>query len=222
MGKGIIVTLLLLSGCRTRGSLDDLAAAAANNDVQRVNAMLDRGADPNARGAHGITPLVSAARAGAVNAIPVLVKRGADPNLRCGVNGWTPILHAIHKNQIGSLPVLIDAGADVNARGDDGRTPLMMAAGYGYAEIISLLIDHGADANAQLPDGKNALAFAILGVGDIDRFTLGDCQIPAVRALIRKAPGVRLRDADSIRRAIELTKIRGCAAVAMLTGQEIQ
>jgi hypothetical protein len=221
MGKSLIATFLLLAGCRSGGPAGGLGAAAANNNVNRVNALLNAGADPNARGGHGITPLVSAARAGALDAIRALVKRGADPNLRCGVSGWTPLMHAIHKDQAGSVEALIGAGAEVNARGEGGRTPLMMAAGYGYDDILRLLIDRGADASAQLPDGKNALSFAILGVADIDRFTLGDCQIPTVRTLMRKAPDLKLQDSASIRRAIELAKIRGCAAVAKLTGQEI-
>ena len=168
MGKGILMALLLLAGCRNHRPIDELSSAAANNDLHRLNALLDAGADPNARGDHGITPLATAARAGAMDAIALLVRRGADPNLRCGVNGWTPLMHAIHKSQTGSLRALIAAGADVNATGAGCKTPLMMAAGYGYADMISLLTGNGADAAAELP------------------------------------------------------KFRGCAAVAMLTGQKIQ
>src|SRR5690349_8113739 len=128
-------------------------------------------------GNRDITPLVSAAREGRADLIPELVKNGADPNRRCGVNHWTPLMHAIHKHQLGSVRALLDAGADINGRSAGGETPLMMAAGYGYTELVNLLLDRGANAQLQLADGANALSLAILGVPDIDRFTVADCQL---------------------------------------------
>jgi hypothetical protein len=158
-------------------------------------------------------PLIGAARGGHADLIPALVKNGADPNQPWGVNHWPPLMHAIHKRQPQSVRALLDSGADINRRDPSGATPLMMAAGYGYDEIVNLLLDRGADARAQLADGANALALAVLGVTDIDRFTLGDCQLSTVRILLARAPGLPLG-------AVASAKLKGCGVVSALTGRK--
>jgi ankyrin repeat protein len=155
-------------------------------------------------------PLIQAARDGRVDLIPALVKQGADPNQRAGVNGWTPLMHAIHKHQKESLTALLDAGADVNGRGADGSTALMMAAGYGYRDMLNLLLDRGADPHAQMSDGSNALTFAVLGTPDIDRFTAMDCQGPTVKALLDRAPDLRIQTSARLLNAVASLKVKSC------------
>src|SRR6058998_2152044 len=89
-------------------------------------------------------------------------------------------MHAIHKGQKGSVQALVAAGADVNAKSGKGITALIMAAGYGYGDIVQLLLDKGADPYAETSDGDNALAAAVGGVPDIDKFTVGKCQTETV------------------------------------------
>jgi hypothetical protein len=163
---------------------------------------------------HRDTPLIRAARAGDTKSIETLLRHGADPNLPGGVNGWTPLMHAIHKNRAATIQALLDGGADVNARSFAGETALMMAAGYGYTPIVELLLDRGADPRAQAPDGANVLAVAMAGVPDIDRFTLGSCQLSTVRALKRKDPTLRLPDnlwGPAAKLAAAAAKLCGCA-----------
>lgn len=163
--------------------------------------------------------LIDAAREGRVDLISSLVKQGADPNQRAGVNGWPPLMHAIHKNQKGSVVALLDAGADVNARGDGGLTALMMAAGYGYTDIVNILLDRGADPHAQLPNGENALTLAVFGLADIDRFTVPDCQVSMVKALLQKAPDIRFIGPGGVLRAVTIAKMKGCAGLAEAMGR---
>jgi hypothetical protein len=140
-------------------------------------------------------PLASAARSGDIQTIKRLLTQGADANGRSGVNGWTPLMHAIHKHQKASLETLIARGADVNARaGEKGMTALIMAAGYGYSDFVRILLDKGADAAAETSDGDSALAAAVSGVPDIDKFTLGKCQTETVAALLNKAPDLTLKN----------------------------
>jgi ankyrin repeat protein len=140
-----------------------------------------------------LTTIIVAARNGDAAQIRALAARGADVNERAGVNGWTPLEHAIHKNQLASVQALLDAGADPNAASPGGTTPLIMAAGYGYTPIVELLLHNRA--NPRLTDGKgnNALDAAMSGTGDIDRFTLLDCQKPTVAALRREVPDLSPR-----------------------------
>jgi ankyrin repeat protein len=162
-------------------------------------------------------PLVGAARSGDTHAITALLAAGADPNQRWGVNSWTPLMHAIHKYQKASVEALIAGGADVNApSGGKDTTALMMAAGYGYSDIVQLLLDEGADPRAETTDGDNALAVAVSGVPDIDKFTVGKCQIDTVAALLKKAPDLKLKDNFYGRAARMAAHAAGCTDVLAL------
>jgi hypothetical protein len=162
-------------------------------------------------------PLASAARSGDIQTITTLLAQGADVNGRSGVNGWTPMMHAIHTHQKASVETLIERGADVNARaGTKGITALIMAAGYGYADFVQMLLDKGADARAETSDGDSALAAAISGVPDIDKFTLGKCQTETVAALLSKAPDLKLKDNFYGRAARLAARAAGCSDVLAL------
>ena len=165
-------------------------------------------------------PLIGAARSGNTQAIATLLAGGADPNQRWGVNSWTPLMHAIHKDQKGSVEALLAGGADMNARGgSQGVTALIMAAGYGYTGIVQLLLEKGADPRAETADGDSALAAAVTGVPDIDKFTVGHCQTSTVAALLKKAPDLKLKDNFYGRAARLAARAAGCAAVVSLIEQ---
>jgi hypothetical protein len=161
---------------------------------------------------------IGAVRSGNVNRVQEHIRAGADLNGPVGVNNWTPLLHAIHKNQRGSVKTLLDAGADVNRPDPRGMTPLMMAAGYGYADIAGDLLDRGADPRRQHSDGATALDLAVVGVTDIDRFTVGDCQAGTVKVLLEKAPDLKLHSSGLDRVAIWAKK-GSCAPVMQVLQQ---
>ncbi len=161
-------------------------------------------------------PLIGAARSGDARTITTLLAGGADPNQRWGVNHWTPLMHAIHKYQKASVEALLAGGADVNAAGPNGMTPLIMAAGYGYSDIVRILLAKGADPYAETVDGENALAAAVGGVPDIDKFTVGKCQTDTVAALLKKAPDLKLKDNFHGRAARLAARAAGCTDVLTL------
>jgi ankyrin repeat protein len=190
-----------------------LMRAAAHGDVAVIERLVREGARVDERGPLGHTALITAARSGAIESILALVRLGADPDLRGGVNDWTPLMHAIHKGRREAVAALLDAGADPNVRIGRGFTALMMAAGYGDAGTVRLLLSGGADPRFAAPDGSSALAAAVSGVPDIDKFTLGDCQTETVQALLDAAPDLRLPDAGHGRWARRLAQWRNCEEV---------
>lgn len=203
---------LLMAACTPQRGIP-LVAAARQGDARVLEALLSQGADPNQRDARGLTALILSVRAGSAPAVAVLLKHGADPNLRGGANGWTPLLHAIHKNQLGAAQALLDGGAQVDGRDRSGETPLMMAAGYGDTTLVEMLLAHGADTRAATADGYNVLAAAMGGVADIDRFTVGHCQIATIQALKRKDPSLHLPDnlwARVAQASAGVGKLMGC------------
>ena len=58
-----------------------LHAAVAGRNAEAVGALLDAGADPNARQQVGYTPLMGAASAGRTDLVDLLLARNADPAL---------------------------------------------------------------------------------------------------------------------------------------------
>lgn len=81
------VRLLLSHGAdvsavaRNPMKVQPLHAAVAARNVECVAAILDAGADPNARQQAGYTPLMGAASAGRDDLAALLLARGADPSL---------------------------------------------------------------------------------------------------------------------------------------------
>jgi hypothetical protein len=162
-------------------------------------------------------PIIGAARNGDVKQLASLIDAGADPNVRAGVNRWTPLMHAVHKNQPGSVQVLLSHGrARPNERGGSGTTALILAAGYGYSHMVAILLKAGADPHLKANNGEDALSAAVGGISDIDRFTVGRCQIETVRALLAAAPDLKLNPTSGARR---IAKFAGCSDVLALVKQ---
>ena len=212
-----IAALITLLSCRDRPGTP-LSSAAAGGDTEGIRTLIVQSADVNLKDRDGNTALIWAAREGQLAAITALVRKGADPNLPGGRNDWTPLMHAIHKNQKDAVQALLDGGADPNAKTKPGFTALMMAAGYGNAEMVRALLNRGADPYAEDSSGVSALMLAVSGVPDIDKFTLGQCQAGAVRALLEKAPNLKLKGNFWGRLALRIARWGGCSEVAGLVG----
>ena len=86
-GNPSTVVLLLERGAdvhaaaRNTMSVQPLHAAVAGRSLEAATAILDRGADPNARQQVGYTPLMGAAAADRADIVDLLLARGADPAL---------------------------------------------------------------------------------------------------------------------------------------------
>lgn len=112
-GKRDVVKLLLKRGARTDiQSVDGtpLFCAAVNGDAEAAALLLAAGADPDARGSDGTTPLHGAAESGNVEIIRSLLARGADVNALEGRRG-TPLSIAASHGHAEACRVLLEAGA---------------------------------------------------------------------------------------------------------------
>ncbi|MEO8367793.1 MAG: ankyrin repeat domain-containing protein [Candidatus Solibacter sp.] len=118
-----------------------LMYAAVYGDVDAVQLLLGKQANPNAQNDDGGTALMySADDEGKTRA---LLEGGADPNLRSG-EGKTALL--IAAGQSGAYPVvklLLEKGADARIGFPDGRGILSVTVGSRDPRVVQMLLDHG-------------------------------------------------------------------------------
>jgi ankyrin repeat protein len=134
-------------------------------------AFLEWGADPNAVGHDGLTPLDAAAGLASTLAFDQLLAAGAT------LADSYPLHQAVATSSVHAMPMmhhLLALGVDINARlfehhpertrlrqpEEDFGTPLHCAARSGAKNRVMLLLDKGADASKRSSKGKSPLYWA--------------------------------------------------------------
>ncbi|MGH8770409.1 MAG: quinoprotein dehydrogenase-associated putative ABC transporter substrate-binding protein [Burkholderiales bacterium] len=142
----------------------ELNNAVLSVDAERVQFLLEKGADINARDLQGFTPLINAARNGRSQMVAFLIERKADVHAKDS-DGWTAVLHAVLRNDGQSIRTLAKSGADLEALSPGGFTPLSLAIGDGKTEAAKALIESGVKLNHGVGKAKQTpLMLAIGGV----------------------------------------------------------
>ena len=105
-----------------------------------AQALLDAGADVNARSANelSVLPIHSAVAGNHDAVVAALVDAGADVNATQR-HGWTPLHGAAQNGSLASVEMLLAAGADPSARNDDGVDALQLAQEAGHEDIVARL-----------------------------------------------------------------------------------
>ena len=116
---------------------DDLLAATRKGDLPAVKALLDKGADVNAKSPYGSTPLFFACDRGHTDIIKLLIARGADVNVEDTFYHATALTWAVDKKRIEIVKILLDHGAKSPAR------VLMSAIQEGNAPLAKVALDKG-------------------------------------------------------------------------------
>jgi ankyrin repeat protein len=217
-----------------------LMDAIRDGDSVQVQALLEQGADPNARDDAGDTALMRAALHADVEVMRVLVAHGAKASAR-GQDGGSPLLRAVH--DLGKARFLLERGAPVDdvvmvaaarvpgcrelldllfARGGNGRaavqgyTLLMASAGNGDLDAVKCLLDHGADVKAQMANGYTALIGAAIA---------GDARVVALLLERGANPYVVCKtDVGILQTAASMAAIMGraeCLRLLMAAGADV-
>ena len=155
VGIGIFVLCTLA----TAGAYDDFFNAVELDHPSTVQALLNRGFDPNTPHPQGTPALLRALQVQSFKAAAVLA---ADPQTRIearNANGETPLMLAALRGQESLVVQLVARGATVNHR---GWTPLHYAATGGHARVAAFLIGAHADVNAESPNGSTPLMMAAM------------------------------------------------------------
>jgi uncharacterized protein len=124
-------------------------------DVTKM--LLALGADPNATGTEGTTPLADAALKGDLEGVRVLLASGARTNVISRA-GTQPIHDAALGDNAEVIRELAMRGADLNARTrDEVQTPLHIAAAMGKTKAVEALVALGADLTIKDAKGRTPL-----------------------------------------------------------------
>ena len=170
--KGLWTPLYLATDNRNIEGGDYPVPKPDMENLEYIKALLDHGADPNARikdntlsrtiftmqwlFEQGATPFIRAAQSGDIQLLKLLLAHGADPHIATDYGdtglltaagiGWVEgvTYEQSAKENVETVKLLLDLGLDPNAVNKDGRTPLMGAALKGRNEVVQILVDHGA------------------------------------------------------------------------------
>ena len=189
--KNFIYLIVLFSySFSIAGSYDDFFIAIKRDDGETVQALLNRGFDPNALNPAGEHGLILAIREPSPKVVSVLLdwpkvnvevrnRNDESPLMLAALKGmtelcrqlisrgadvnkpgWTPLHYAATNGHLEIMSVLLEESAYIDAASPNGTTPLMMAAQYGTPAAVQLLLEAGADPMLKNQQGLRALDFA--------------------------------------------------------------
>ena len=137
-----------------------LRDAASEGNAKLVTALIDKGANIDAPGKYGKTPLMYAAELGKTDTIGILLSHSANVNARTK-SGSTALTFAAENGHASVTAMLIQLGANVHDRTRAGWNSLMIAAKNGYDVIVAQLLEFGADVRSSDRKGNSAMMYAI-------------------------------------------------------------
>ena len=121
--------------------------ASSTGDVAAVRALLEAGADEDARCAQqgGKTPLIMACEGGHVGVVQALVQGGALVQ-QSDEAGRSPLHTACALGQAECVRILLAAGAWCWALDNNQETPLQVARAAGHEASVEVMVAAGADS----------------------------------------------------------------------------
>lgn len=136
-----------------------LHLAASRGLTSCVAALLELGADVDARDRFGNAPLHDAALHGQTGALAKLVEGGAAIEAS-NVHGLRPLHCAAANGHAATIKVMLALGANASSQSISGATPLRWAAVRGHVSVVRILLassqhEHESTGRANSPDIKD-------------------------------------------------------------------
>src|SRR3954467_15332769 len=164
-----------------------LLTAAERGDQALARTLLQQGADVNAAGGDGSTPLHRAVFSDHFDIATLLVKAGAKVAVtdRYGV---TPLALACLNGNAKMIRLLIEAGADPATVDSAGEPALMTAARTGVPDALRALLDAGAKVDARDTQFQQTSLMIAVRENQVEAVDFLISRHAAVDAQTRKGP----------------------------------
>lgn len=165
---GALVKRLLADGAplehRNASGATPLLVATHANAVEAAGALIDAGADVNAKDHIHDSPYLYAGARGHLDILKLTLANGADLK-STNRYGGTALIPASERGHVETVRTLIEAGVEVDHVNKLHWTALLEAiilgdGGEEHRQIVNLLIDAGADVNLADRDGVTPLQHA--------------------------------------------------------------
>lgn len=122
----------------------DLLVAVKAGDAKQVATLLAKGADPNARGEKGATPLLVASARNQIEVVELLVSKGAELNAQdTSTQKLTPLMVAAFRGHARVVELLLDKGADPTVADWQGLPAATYAAIAGHKALAQAIVKRG-------------------------------------------------------------------------------
>ena len=118
-----------------------LLEASREGNVEKVQELINNGANPNAHDKHRWTALHLASLNGHDEIVKLLLEKGAKINAKNKYDE-TALHNASYNGHDKTVRLLLEKRADIHAKDDEWRTALHNASLNGHGEIVKLLLEH--------------------------------------------------------------------------------
>eukprot|EP01006_Ploeotia_vitrea_P006657 TRINITY_DN14290_c0_g1_i1.p1 TRINITY_DN14290_c0_g1~~TRINITY_DN14290_c0_g1_i1.p1 ORF type:complete len:211 (+),score=23.78 TRINITY_DN14290_c0_g1_i1:25-633(+) len=156
-----VVLLVALFECCLAGIDYDLFEAARTNNVEDAKKAVEAGANVNARGEGGRTPLMAAVLEGSEDMVDYLLQNNKVDASIGEENGYTPMHGAGFQGRANIARKLIEFGLDANPLHEDGYRPIHRACWGGteqHTDTVKVFLEEGkVDPNTLGEKGDSPL-----------------------------------------------------------------
>jgi hypothetical protein len=202
----ILAVSLFQVGAHAAAS-DNLFAAITSKDLTALAAMVDRGADVNARNDAGQTPLmIAATQNGSEKLIEQLVFQGADIRAR-DKSGMTALMYAAGKGEEENAEQLLQLGVDPDIKDNSGKT----LTDYAKAGGLDKQYDNRTSFASMLMEKNPAndkTAYTFYIAYKLGTISAMEFEQAATRALTRKNWGITELNGTTARAFYARVKVR--------------
>jgi len=139
---------------------EELEKAVNDGDEEKVEELLEEGADVNQKNDIGNSLLHLAALNGNREMLKVLLSNEKIDIQARSEDGRTALFFGVNNGDVGIVQDLLKAGANPDLLDNDGDAVLHIVAMDGNAKIMQILLAHGANPFVKTRDGQDAMEVA--------------------------------------------------------------
>jgi uncharacterized protein len=149
--------VLELTGKGDGQGMTPLLSACAMKQHAVVELLCTLGADVNAIGANGISPLIPVVAEQDRSILQCLLQQDGIMVNQRNKDGYTALMKVAQSGNAAAVNLLLQHGADACLVNKSGVSAVLAAAAGGHLHIMKLLIQHGADVTATATQGLTVL-----------------------------------------------------------------